>query len=149
MRQQLYDLLTTTAKIEETRGETLDWELRLLGISNRTWNKVIHNGIKPIIVFAHPFVLRAVPGSLRYYRMLAMVSQESTSWVRWKAIRYESGQGFSDKRTASAIARYLNQIVSRMIELDDQIDAQEFDLWRGMAVCSEVLWQENGKRKRT
>jgi hypothetical protein len=36
--------------------------------------------------------------------------------------------------------RYLGQIISRMIELDDQIDAQEFDLWRGVGLCSQVLW---------
>jgi hypothetical protein len=51
--------------------------------------------------------------------------------------------------THAAIARYLNQIISRLIELDDQIDAQEFDLWRGMAAGSQVQssWQNNRKRK--
>jgi hypothetical protein len=81
--------------------------------------------------------------------MLAMVSQESTNWARWKAGPYESGQAFPDKRTASVISRHLNQIISRMIERDDQLDAQEFDLWRGVALGSQVLWQKYSKRKQT
>jgi hypothetical protein len=36
-----------------------------------------------------------------------------------------------------------NQIISRLIELDETIDAREFDLWRGMAAGSQAQgsWQ--------
>jgi hypothetical protein len=122
--QHLYDLLTIITEIEKIRGETLDWDLKLPGISNLAWNKIIHRGIKPLVVFPHPVVLETVPGSVGYYRMLAMVSPESMNWVRWKAILYESGESLPDKKAATAIARYLNQIINRMIKLDDQIDSQ-------------------------
>lgn len=142
-RQQLYDLLTITAKIEEIRGERLEWDLDMLGISKLAWNKVIHRGIKPIIVFPHTIVLKTIPGSIRYYRMLSMELQDSKSWIRLKADSYESSQALPDGKTTSAIARHLNQIISRMIELDDQINAQEFDLWREMVAGSETegLWK--------
>jgi hypothetical protein len=41
----------------------------------------------------------------------------------------------------------LNEIISGMIELDDQIHARKFDLWRGMAAGSQVQlsWQNNRK----
>jgi hypothetical protein len=41
------------------------------------------------------------------------------------------------------MARHLNAIVSRLIEADDEIDAREFDLWRGMAAGSQAQgsWQ--------
>jgi hypothetical protein len=147
--QQLYDLITITTNIEETKDETLDWKLNSLGISNLAWNKIIHRGIKPVIVFSHPIVLKTIPGSIGYYRMLSMVSQKSMNRVGLSAVRYESGKTFPDDENAVAIARHLNQIISRMIKLDDQIDAQEFKLWRGMAAGSQVQcsWQNNRKRK--
>jgi hypothetical protein len=119
--------------------------LSLLGISDLAWNKIIHRGIKPIIVFIHPVVLKTIPCSLRYYRMLAMVSPDSAKWIRLKAGRYESDQTLPDEKTASAIVKYLNETISRMIELDEQIDTREFDLWRGMAAGSQVecSWQNN------
>ena len=146
-RQQLHEFLAIAAKIEETKGETLDWDLRSLGISNLAWNKIIHRGIKPIIVFPHPVVLKTISGAVRYYRMLAMVSEESMDKAGGKAVFLESEQVLPSKKAAAAIARYLNQIISRMIELDDQIDAEEFDLWRGMAAGSEVegSWQNKSE----
>ncbi len=127
-RQQLHGLLTIATKIENIRGETLDWELSLLGISKQAWNKIIHGGIKPVIVFAHPFVLKRIPGAVGYYRMLSMVPQKSKDWTRLKADRYESGQVSRDEKMASAISKHLNRIISRLVELDEQIDAHEFDL---------------------
>jgi hypothetical protein len=44
---------------------------------------------------------------------------------------------------ARAIAQHVNQIISRLIELDEHIDAREFELWRGMAAGSQAQgsWQ--------
>lgn len=143
--QKLHEwgLLAIAAAIEKIKGETLDWELSLLGISKQAWDKVIHRGIKPVIVFAHPAVLQSVPGSVGYYRMLAMVSQKSMSRVGVSVTRYETGKGNPDGETALAIAKHLNQIISHLVELDEKIDAREFDLWRGMAAGSQAQgsWQ--------
>ncbi|MBC7265334.1 MAG: XcyI family restriction endonuclease [Chloroflexi bacterium] len=143
--QRLHEwgLLTVAAEVEQTKGETLDWDLDLLGISKRAWNRVIHGGIRPVIVFAHPFVLKTVPGSVGYYRMLAMVSQKSMNRVGFPVSRYEAGRNSPDSETGTAIAKHLNRVISRLIELDAQLDAREFDLWRGMTAGSQAQgsWQ--------
>lgn len=143
--QKLHEwgLLTIARQIEKARGETLDWELGPLGISKEAWNKVIHRGIKPVIVFAHPIILKSIPGSVGYYRMLSMVSQKSMNWVGLTAGRYESGKAFPEDEAAFAIAKHLNEIISHLVELDEQINAREFDLWRGMAAGSQAqeYWQ--------
>jgi hypothetical protein len=143
--QKLHEwgLLAIADEIEKVKGETSDWGLSLLRISKQAWDKVIHRGIKPVIVFAHPVVLQSVPGSVGYYRMLSMVSQKSMNRVRLAVTRYEAGKDSPDGERALAIAQHLNQIISRLVELDEQIDAREFDLWRGMAAGSQAQgsWQ--------
>jgi len=44
-------------ELESIKGEDLEWNGRDLGITNRAWNRVIHKGIKPVRVFAHPEVI--------------------------------------------------------------------------------------------
>ncbi|HEY4673830.1 MAG TPA: XcyI family restriction endonuclease [Nitrososphaerales archaeon] len=143
--QKLHEwgLLVVAAKIEKTKGETLDWDLSQLGITKQAWDKIIHRGIKPVIVFAHPFVLKSVSGSVGYYRMLAMVSQKSMNRVRLSITRYEASKDKPDDATALGIAKHLNQIISRLVEFDEKINAHEFDLWRGMAAGSQAQgsWQ--------
>lgn len=143
--QKLHEwgLLTVAAKIDKTKGQTLGWNLGLLGISKQAWNKVIHCGIKPVIVFAHPTVFKKIEGAVGYYRMLSMVSQKSMNRVGLTAGRYEIGNSFPDDEAALAMSKHLNQIISRLVELDEQIDAREFDLWRGMAAGSQAQgsWQ--------
>ncbi|MBM4044766.1 MAG: XcyI family restriction endonuclease [Planctomycetes bacterium] len=143
--QKLHEwgLLATAARIERTKGETLKWDVNSLGISRRAWDKAIHRGIKPVVVFAHPSVLRSISGSVAYYRMLAMVSQKSMNRVRLSVTAYEAGEDSPDDETALSMARHLNLIISRLVEFDEQIDAREFDLWRGMAAGSQAQgsWQ--------
>lgn len=143
--QKLHEwgLLVVAAKIEKTKGETLNWDLSQLGITKQAWDKIIHRGIKPVIVFAHPFVLKSVSGSVGYYRMLAMVSQKSMNRVRLSITRYEASKDKPDDATALGIAKHLNQIISRLVEFDEKINAHEFDLWRGMAAGSQAQgsWQ--------
>lgn len=136
-----WNLLEIADQIDQVRGENLDWDD--LDISEQAWSKVIHRGIKPVIVFAHPHVLQAVPGSASYYRMLALVSQKSMKRVGLSLDAYEAGKPVADKQAAVAIARHLNRIVSALVEADEEIDAREFDLWRGMAAGSQAQgsWQ--------
>lgn len=131
------------------KGETLTWDWEKLGISQRAWNKVIHRGIKPVIIFAHPQVLMSVSRAVGYYRMLALVSQKSMNRVGLPGTRYEQEAAFPDEQAAWAIAQHLNKIISHLVETDEQIDAREFDLWRGMAAGSQAQgsWQ-NAKGRR-
>lgn len=143
--QKLHEwgLLNVAAEVEKINGERLKWTLGALGISRRAWDKVIHRGMKPVIVFAHPTVMESVRGSVGYYRMLSMVSQKSMGRVGLMVSRYEVGTERPSGDKALAIARQLNQIVSRLVDLDEKIDVRELDLWRGMAAGAQAQgsWQ--------
>jgi len=138
-----WKLLEIADQIDQVRGENLNWDS--LNISEQAWNKVIHRGIKPVVVFAHPFVLQTVQGSAGYYRMLAMVSQKSMKRVGISLDSYETGKPIPNEAMAITIAQHLNRIVSVLVEADEEIDAREFDLWRGMAAGSQAQgsWQNN------
>ncbi|CAD7770444.1 MAG: hypothetical protein KIIPBIDF_00173 [Candidatus Methanoperedenaceae archaeon GB50] len=76
--QKLHEwgLLEIAYELEGIKGEELEWHLENLNITTKAWNRVIHRGIKPIRVFAHPEVLKQNPKRVGYYRMLAMVSSK-------------------------------------------------------------------------
>lgn len=135
-------LLEIINELETIPGEDLSWDLDQLNISAVAWNKIIHRGIKPIIVFAHPTVLQTVDRTVGYYRMLSMVSQKSMSRVGLPISR-ESGEVKPEFDRALAIAKHLNQIVGSLIEADNVINVREFDLWRGMAAGTQAQgsWQ--------
>ncbi len=143
--QKLHEwgMLEIADQIEEVKGERLEWNLQDLGISQTAWNKVIHRGIKPVIVFAHPQVLINILCSVSYYRMLAMVSQKSTSQVGLSIIRYEQNSSLTDELIAIEISQHLNKIISYLVEADEQIDSREFNIWRGMAAGAQAQgsWQ--------
>lgn len=143
--QKLHEwgLLEIAYEVEAIKGEKLKWDLKELNISQTAWNKIIHRGIKPVIVFSHPEVLKGNPKRISYYRMLAMVSQKSMSKVGLAVNRYENGRKNFDDNVALKISKHLNKIISVLIEHDEEIDAREFDLWRGMAAGSQTQgsWQ--------
>lgn len=143
--QKLHEwgLMEVAYQIEAIKGEALPWETPALGISSRAWDKVIHRGIRPILVFAHPDVLASVPRAVGYYRMLAMVSQKSMNRIGLATARYEDPITLPDIQMAQNVARRLNEIISQLIESDEEIDAREFDMWRGMAAGSQAQgsWQ--------
>lgn len=149
--QKLHEwkMLSVAEAVEAFRGETLRWNLPDLGISEAAWNRVIHRGIKPVTVFAHPQVLMTIPGSTGYYRMLSMVSQKSMVRVGLTVNAYETGTSLPDEAAAQQIARHLNRIISQLIEFDEEVNARELDLWRGMAAGTQAQgsWQ-NAKGER-
>jgi hypothetical protein len=140
-----YGLLEVAYAIEGIQGQNLEWNLEALGISTSAWNKVIHQGIKPIRVFAHPYILTTVPQSVGYYRGLAMVSLKSMNNIQLNIERFETGHNKQplDDSKAWDIAHRLNVLIGRLIETDEQIDPREFDLWRGMTAGSTAQgsWQ--------
>jgi hypothetical protein len=143
--QKLHEwgLIRIATILEEIHGEQLDWNLQELDISQSAWNKLIHRGIKPIRVFAHPEVLSAVPQSTSYYRMLSMVSQKSMSAIGLNINAYEQTQKTPTKVIALKIAQTLNHIISLLVDADEFIEPREFDIWRGMAAGTQAqgAWQ--------
>lgn len=143
-----WELMEVAKEIDQVKGETLNWNKSDLEISEQAWDKIIHRGIKPIIVFAHPDILSSLSRSMSYYRMLAMVSQKSMNQVGLSTVRHEAGH-LPKPEIAETVARHLNKIISKLIEADETIDAREFDLWRGMAAGSQAQgsWQNTKGRK--
>lgn len=147
--QKLHEwgLLEVQDAIDQVSGDELAWhtpeERATYGISENAWNKVIHQGIKPVKVFAHPNVLISLPRSVSYYRMLSMVSQKSTLHAGVGTTPYETGNRLPTIDKAFNIAVQLNLIICQLIETDEPIDPREFDLWRGMAAGSQAQgsWQ--------
>lgn len=143
--QKLHEwrLLEIAEQIEQIEGENLIWDRDKLQISENAWNKAIHRGIRPVIIFAHPDVLQQVPGAMGYYRMLAMVSQKSMNNLGRTVMSFERGNKSPDAETAEFFAAHLNKIISQLIENDEKINSREFDLWRGMAAGSQAQgsWQ--------
>lgn len=139
-----WGLLEIAHEIEGIKGEQFNWDKSQLNISDSAWNKVIHRGIKPVTVFAHPEVLTSNPRRVSYYRMLAMVSQKSMDNVGIPTAKYEEGrEKFLPLEIALQIARHLNRIISDLIDADEVINSREFDLWRGMAAGTQAQgsWQ--------
>lgn len=145
--QKLHEwgLLEVAYDLEQIKGEDLDWSRPNLNISEKAWNKVIHKGIKPVRVFAHPKVLREDSKRVSYYRMLSMVSQKSMGHVGLGINSYEINTKTIDLSSALSIAQHLNSIICMLIEADESIDEREFDLWRGMAAGSQAQgsWQNS------
>jgi hypothetical protein len=134
----LWGLLTVADALEGVRGDELEWNMDALGITPAAWNRVIHQGIKPIRVFAHPQILTKIPRAVGYCRMLAMVSQKSMNGVGLSVVKYESGPMVPSEDIAQKIASHLNAIISRLIEADSTLDEREFDLWRGMSAGAQA-----------
>jgi hypothetical protein len=148
--QKLHEwkMLEIAEQIEQIQGEQLTWNLEQLGISQNAWNKIIHRGIKPVIVFAHPDILINIAFSTSYYRMLAMVSQKSMNQVGLSTVNYEQGN-IPNESIAKSITQHLNKIISYLIGADQKINMREFDLWRGMAAGTQAQgsWQNvKGKK---
>jgi len=144
--QKLHEwgVLEIAYELENIKGENLEWDRTRLNISEKAWNKVIHRGIKPIMAFAHPQVIKQNPRRLAYYRMLAMVSQKSMNNVGLPIEAYETGRKtISSDKTLLKISKHFNKIISLLIESDEEIDPREFDIWRGMAAGSQAQgsWQ--------
>jgi hypothetical protein len=138
--QKLHEwgMLEVANRIDLVRGEDLVWQCSELGISERAWARIIHRGIKPVAVFAHPQVLIQIPHAVAYYRMLAMVSQKSMARVGLATAGHETGQSSLSLEQAAAFAGHLNRIISSLVEADETVDPREFDLWRGMAAGSQA-----------
>lgn len=146
--QKLHEwgMLEIATLIDQVKGEDLVWENTQLGISSKAWTRIIHRGIKPITVFAHPHVLLNVPRAVSYYRMLAMVSQKSMARVGLTTTSHEVPHALPGEQNAIALSAHLNKILSALIEADEFIDPREFDLWRGMAAGSQAQGSWNNTK---
>ena len=133
-----WGLLEIAYEIEAIKGELLDWNKTRLKITEGAWDKVIHRGIKPVSVFAHPDVILKNQKRLSYYRGLAMVSQKSMNQLGLHVYPYEADTRQLDGSIAARISERLNEVISELIEMEKAIDPREFDLWRGMTAGAQA-----------
>jgi len=139
-----WGLLEIAYELEGIKGENLNWKMDL-NITTTAWDKVIHRGIKPIRIFAHPQVLIENPRRVSYYRMLSMVSQKSMSNVGLSVNSNEMNGSKLDRSVALNLSKHLNKIICMLIENDNVIDEREFYLWRAMTAGSQAQgsWQNS------
>jgi hypothetical protein len=138
--QKLHEwgMLEVADQLDQVRGEDLAWDAQQLAISEKAWARVIHRGIKPVLVFAHPQILTTIPRVVGYYRMLALVSQKSMLRIGLGVASYEDGSSCPPAEVAEALAQRLNRIISDLVEADAIVEPREFDLWRGMSAGSQA-----------
>lgn len=87
-----------------------------LCIEPSAWNRVIEIGIKPLLVFAHPDVMKQVPESSLHYRGLALLSRKRVSEIAGNIDVWEQGgkaRVTYDK--ALKLARLYNAVISSII----------------------------------
>ena len=141
----LLEVLDRIVALGHQEAARWSWVPETLGISPVAWNKVIHRGIEPVKVFAHPRMLTAVPGAVGYYRMLALVSQKSMQHVGLSVERFELPQArLPDEETALRLARHFNHLISRLVEEERHpLREEELLLWRGMTAGAQAQgsWQ--------
>ncbi len=141
----LLEILEQIVDMGHREAASWSWPQQELAISPQAWNKVIHQGIEPVKVFAHPRVLTTVVGAVGYYRMLAMVSQKSMRNVGLPVESFELPQSrLPSEETALRLARHFNHLISRLVEEETYtLREEEFLLWRGMAAGAQAQgsWQ--------
>ena len=133
-----WGVLEISQQIEQIPGETLPWNIQELNISQTAWNKIIHRGIKPILIFTHPQVLLQLPAALNYYQMLAMVPKSALNSIQITNLKTEKNADNRNKKLALTASQYLNSILSLLVESDAHINPREFDLWRGMTAGAQA-----------
>lgn len=145
-------LLEVLYHLQSAPATTWDWPLEELNISPDAWRVVVHSPhLTPVMAFAHPEALRTIPGAVRYYRMLSMVSQKSMPHVGLSVVAFEEKGKRPDEVTAWALARHFNKILSMLIATEEHevaLSRDEILLWRGMAAGTQAQgsWQ-NAKGK--
>lgn len=87
-----------------------------LCIEPSAWNRVIEIGIKPLLVFAHPDVMKQVPESSLHYRGLALLSRKRVSKIAGNIDAWEQGgrARITDDK-ALKLARLYNTVISCII----------------------------------
>ena len=123
-----FDLFLHIQKYANIEGGQLDWgNKNNWGISNNAWEIIKKNNILPVLIFAHPKVLKLNPTYLKYYRSVAMIPQKGLKSISHisniEAI--EDGRVDANKLTNDTINKLIvsiNEVVSLVIELSSGLN---------------------------
>lgn len=126
-----FDLFCQIQKLAGLESPHLDLNNRTeLNISEDAWNFIENNKISPMLVFAHPKVLKLHPTFLKYYRSVAMLPQKGLKAISHisNVERIESGLIDTTRITsdiAKKLSKAINEVISLIITLSSGINEQQ------------------------
>ena len=89
-----------------------------LMIGSGAWDRVAVMGVRPELVFAHPDILQAHPGTSLYYRGMTLLSRKRVAQAATSVTDWEKGARSApiDHRAALKVARLYNTVISLIVE---------------------------------
>ncbi|MBR1927700.1 MAG: XcyI family restriction endonuclease [Bacteroidales bacterium] len=126
-----FGLFKEIQKLDTIEGDRLDWTERgEWGISDEAWAQVIDSGLHPMLLFAHPKIVRLFPTFVKYYRCVAMLPLKGFSAITHISgiERIENGKipsGELDSERVFKLISVLNEFVSLIVNISSGIDKNE------------------------
>ncbi len=103
-------------------NERKDW-----CIDEQAWEAIKRTKINPLLVFAHPNILKIYPAMLKYYRSVAMLPQKGLSAISGfsgiRAVENEK-KGIPEKKLGQVLCA-LNEVMSTLIKLVSALDEEK------------------------
>lgn len=126
-----FDLFMKVQKLDNVEGCRLDWSKReQWSISKDAWKVLLDSKISPMLVFAHPKVLKMYPSFLKYYRSVAMLPQKGLKAISRvsnvdavESGKIETATLGDDK--AMALVKSINEVLSLVVELSAGLSPDE------------------------
>lgn len=118
-------------KIETKSGDhrrTFDWSIRNnLGISEVAWRRIKTANIEPLLVFAHPNLIRVDGAYVRYYRCIAAIPQKGLKSITGLSSLAEIENGTRDfpESKLNIVIKCINEFVSAIIQLNPKFNSQQ------------------------
>jgi len=106
------------------------WDLKKdWGISEDAWELVAEAGIEPLMVFAHPNLLRVRPDAIKYYRCIALLPQKGFTAISGfggiKPVEV-NGRSISEAKLADVV-KTINELMSALVKLSSGLSEKQLE----------------------
>lgn len=128
-----FEMFKEIEKLNALEGSKLDWSDRgKWGISEDAWSGLSDSSISPMLLFAHPKIIRLYPTFLKYYRCVAMLPLKGFSAISHISgiDKIENGKlpsGQIDNAKLLKLISVLNEFVSLIANLSSGMDKNEIN----------------------
>jgi hypothetical protein len=123
----LYQELKQFASLHK---KSLAWDLRdTWGISKDSWETINESGIEPLLVFAHPNILRLRPDAIKYYRCISLLPQKGFQAIsKFNGINgvESNGKRISEDKIP-AVVNTINELMSVLINLASSLNENQLE----------------------
>lgn len=123
-----FDLHKKLTDIVADQGESYTWDLRgEWGISDDAWDVILNSTINPLLIFAHPKLLKTHPRFLRYYRSVSMIPIKGFKTITQYSSperAEENGGSIPDNKLLNVVTT-INRICSFVLEMSDNISEDQ------------------------